>query len=165
MPLSEETQARILGIYSGRVAPSSGIERHFFRVCRGEASPASAEEREWYRYLQDHLTRKSREEAERLDQEVKTRIAEIHDQSTRLVARYSEDLSRLESLVTRQQQKIQELLSENATLRDQLAAYVPAAERKQTSVKGRFTTCPVCGGDGGAAGQCYKCGGTGWLDA
>ncbi|BCO32597.1 hypothetical protein TspCOW1_27000 [Thiohalobacter sp. COW1] len=22
--------------------------------------------------------------------------------------------------------------------------------------------CPVCGGDGGAAGQCYKCGGSGW---
>jgi hypothetical protein len=23
--------------------------------------------------------------------------------------------------------------------------------------------CAVCGGDGGASGQCYKCGGTGWL--
>ncbi len=22
--------------------------------------------------------------------------------------------------------------------------------------------CPVCNGDGGAAGQCYKCGGSGW---
>ena len=22
--------------------------------------------------------------------------------------------------------------------------------------------CPVCAGDGGAAGQCYKCGGSGW---
>lgn len=22
--------------------------------------------------------------------------------------------------------------------------------------------CPVCGGDGGAAGHCYKCGGSGW---
>ena len=27
----------------------------------------------------------------------------------------------------------------------------------------RFYTCPVCGGDGGAAGQCYKCEGTGWI--
>jgi hypothetical protein len=24
------------------------------------------------------------------------------------------------------------------------------------------TICPVCNGDGGAAGQCYKCGGSGW---
>jgi hypothetical protein len=25
------------------------------------------------------------------------------------------------------------------------------------------TICPNCGGDGGAAGQCYKCQGTGWV--
>ena len=29
---------------------------------------------------------------------------------------------------------------------------------------GRYSrsTCPVCGGDGGSGGQCYKCDGTGW---
>ncbi len=27
----------------------------------------------------------------------------------------------------------------------------------------KFDTCPVCGGDGGAAGQCYKCQGVGWI--
>ena len=26
-----------------------------------------------------------------------------------------------------------------------------------------WSTCPVCGGDGGAKGECYKCGGSGWL--
>ena len=32
----------------------------------------------------------------------------------------------------------------------------PASER-------RDEICPVCQGDGGARGECYKCGGSGWV--
>lgn len=38
--------------------------------------------------------------------------------------------------------------------------------RVRVSEIGRWSTdkglCPVCGGDGGATGHCYKCGGCGW---
>ena len=69
-----------------------------------------------------------------------------------------------ESLVERQRKEIQGL-SANANLRDEVSKVPPPKMEPMGPEKSRFNTCPVCGGDGGAAGHCYKCDGTGWVSA
>ena len=47
-PLSDAERNLIIGLGSGQLQPSDGMQRHFVRVCRGDARPATRTEREWY---------------------------------------------------------------------------------------------------------------------
>lgn len=48
MPLSDAERDLIIGLGSGQLQPSDGMQRHFVRVCRGDARPVTPTERQWY---------------------------------------------------------------------------------------------------------------------
>jgi RNA polymerase-binding transcription factor DksA len=72
MPVSSDTQKRILDLAEGHVDPENGMEKHFLRTLKGEARACTPEEKEWVAYYHTQLNapRKKKEtEAKRLAQE------------------------------------------------------------------------------------------------
>ena len=154
MSIPEETRKRIISIYEGIAVPQTGMEKHFARVCRGEAIPVTNEEREWYQFVTDEAAVAAQRESERIDEEVARRVDEATRFNEQRVTHFIE-------VVERQQQLIQTLMKQLEESKRQLRQY----EAKSSLSSGSRGICPVCDGDGGAKGECYTCGGTGWISA
>jgi hypothetical protein len=135
--------------------PESGMEKHFARVCRGEGLPVTPEEREWYEFVTDDAAVAAQRESERINEEVAQRVTAVTRHTT-------ERVTHLDSVVERQQQLIQSLMKQLQEAKSQIKQY--QVKQVMDAGSGRII-CPVCDGDGGAKGECYKCRGTGWADA
>jgi hypothetical protein len=175
MLLAEDLKERLLGLSAGDVMPATGMERHFVKVCRGEANPASPEERAWLRHVQSARMQDAtdgqqaveqglRDEVERLRLLLARRVHDGDDEAARKITRYVAQLENLEAVLGQQQNFIKQLMDENAELRKRLEALNegPLLVSHDDQARG-FFICPACGGDGGAAGQCFKCDGSGWI--
>lgn len=159
MSLDENTKRRICGIRDGTVQPVSGLEKHFRRVCLGEAIPVTSEERAWYAYVTSDGARES-QEARARDELLKKMVAEVNEARLRSQQSYQE-AERLQLIVDRQQRFIHSLQNEIQRLREHESVKPVVVESIEKDDIGNI--CHICNGDGGAKGECYKCGGTGWL--
>lgn len=69
MSLSNEEKQHIQGLAQGKVAPSSGMEKHFVNVLNGKGTACSPVEKEWLEYLESEASMTSEAKTvERLDQ-------------------------------------------------------------------------------------------------
>lgn len=168
MPLDQHIAQRILGIAAGLIAPETGMEKHFRRVCLGEATPLTAEEREWYEFVTRHRAqpkaidgegRHQREHEQKLQQSQQQQEEENCSLRKQIVST-SEEVERLRAQVALLQREILDL-----------RAQVPRAEQSGSpgtvfapppATEESWNICPICHGDGGVRGGCYKCEGTGW---
>ena len=55
MPVSNDTQKRILDLAEGCVDPENGMEKHFLRALKGEVRACTPEEKEWVAYYHTQL--------------------------------------------------------------------------------------------------------------
>ena len=55
MPVSNDTQKRILDLAEGCVDPENGMEKHFLRALKGEVRACTPEEKEWVAYYHAQL--------------------------------------------------------------------------------------------------------------
>ena len=130
------------------------MEKHFARVCRGQAIPVTDEEREWYQFVTNEAAVAAQRESERIDKEVARRVEEETKYNEQRVTHFVE-------VVERQQKLIQALMKQLEEAKRQIRQY----EAKNSLSDGARSICPICDGDGGAKGQCYKCHGSGWISA
>ena len=127
------------------ILPTTEAQRDFLNVCYGARKPISKYEIAWKK-LKDANSRAIEESAARLRNEAKAK-------------RDARERRELERHTEQQQRNREPSLPPPPSYwgsadwaRDQ------HDERPQT-----WNTCPVCGGDGGAKGECFKCSGTGWV--
>ncbi len=162
MNVSNTDRARALAISKGLVEPQNGMERHFLKVCRGQAIPVTAEEREWHRVVTDAFAEEQRRLTEQIESAVQDRLAAETQGSQATAAAQNLHIEHLESIVSQQQELLQSLLKEKEYLKSQIKIYERETAKLNSPQK---SICTNCGGDGGAKGECYKCDGTGWIDA
>jgi uncharacterized protein YifE (UPF0438 family) len=175
-----------------KIRPYSDGQRHFLRVCNRAADPITEEERVWLkmRRLQDEARQaaKAREDEARAAQiqELDRAREELAQQNAEIAAEQKAAADRLRQLIAPIEAQLQRAAEgvledwwgkEGSKLpADDLesicgpdsAASMPLKlyiRRKlaERPAKRQDVVCPVCGGDGGAKGECFKCDGTGWL--
>jgi uncharacterized protein YifE (UPF0438 family) len=119
-------------------------KERFWAVCRGRSEPRTDREILWLRYR------------------AASNLAHVLDSVKRYSAGLQEKLDGLQAELEERDSRIKRLSSAIASLEEKLAVYEPpkTLERPATTVR---EICPNCCGDGGAAGHCYKCEGSGWV--
>lgn len=142
--LTEARKDRIVALATGTVRPRSEREKHFLQLCKGKADRIAGEESAWLAYLIRQaatFARMAESNAEHV-RELRTKLVEEQQRGERMQA----GMAAL-------QKQIQWARGGGLPTRQP----APVVRRPQTGI------CPVCNGDGGAKGECYKCGGTGWI--
>jgi hypothetical protein len=152
--LSEREILEINQLASGIRSPKNGMEKHFLRVIAGEAIPCSSKEENWLRYW------------------VESKNLDINNEGDeRFLAKdkiefLENKVLQLEKIISQKDQIIIQLKKEVTQL-TQLAENShkdTKDKKKQETNIASFSICKICDGDGGAKGECYKCGGTGWVN-
>jgi uncharacterized protein YifE (UPF0438 family) len=145
-----------LALENGSSTPKTEKQVAFIAVCKGEKDPETEFEFLWLRY--------------RATYEADSTISRLTEELGRS-QNHAEGLRRsLWEQIERSKAEVERLNSTVSQLQSKLTSYekrlgISTAETAQTSTKewNSREICPNCGGDGGAAGQCYKCDGTGWI--
>lgn len=152
--LSEEEILEINQLANGIRSPKNGMEKHFLRVIAGEAIPCSSKEEKWFRYWAESKNLDTKNEGN--DRFLVKDKAEFLENK----------ILQLEKIISQKDQIISQLKKEVAQLK-QLAENNhknTKDPKKQETKIASFSICKICDGDGGAKGECYKCGGTGWVN-
>jgi uncharacterized protein YifE (UPF0438 family) len=125
------------------ILPSTEAQRDFLEVCYGARKPISEHEIAWKK-LKDANVRAIEKSAARLRSEAKAKRD----------AREQREMDRR----AEQQVDVQPSPAEASYWGS--PAWVQDTESESPKT---WNSCPICGGDGGAKGECFKCSGTGWI--
>lgn len=123
--------------------PSTEAQRHFLSVCYGQEKPVTEFEVAW-RKLKDALAVAAEKSAKCLSIDARGKRAAREKRAAR---------RRLE-----QERNLRNANPQSPHPPD--LTWIPLPERERPN---SWNTCPICGGDGGAKGECFKCSGTGWI--
>ena len=140
---------------TGETAPSNEKQLHFVDVCRGASEPETNFEIIWLRY------RELLENEKRIS-ELEGRISYLESETKKSRKLFFEEHEKYKMYLKEKEDVIKKLEKIIKIYEIKLGLNEkPKSEDIPDS--GSRTICPNCGGDGGAAGQCYKCDGTGWV--
>ncbi len=139
----------------GYALPNTERQEHFVSVCLGITEPNTNFEFLWLRY--------------RALIETEKRIAKFEDllfsaknEANGLRKSLFEQIEKSKSESQSQEALIKKLQNTLTSFERKLGLIDPPGPAV-TPETGTREICPNCSGDGGAAGQCYKCGGSGWV--
>ena len=139
----------------GYVAPNTERQEHFVSVCRGINEPETDFEFLWLRY------RSTIETENRID-ELEDLLSFSKREANVLRKSLFEQIEKSKSASQNQEALIKKLQNTLTSYERKLGLIEPP-KPVVTPETGTREICPNCGGDGGAAGQCYKCDGSGWI--
>ena len=139
----------------GSTLPKSDRQEHFISVCRGLIDPETNFELLWLRYqLIIRADLRAVELENLLDVEqnqlkwLRKSLFEEVEKSKKELGRQAELIKKLQITLTEYERK----LGLSSLQEPDIAENIKTRK-----------ICPNCCGDGGAAGQCYKCDGSGWV--
>ncbi len=137
----------------GYAEPTTEKQKHFVKAVNGEVEAAEEWESLWLKYIK--FQEKERHYGQLISDVKHLEQAKAGQQMT----------------ISKLYQTIENLKNENEyqkglikKLQDVLPNYDKPTKNIEIKNTGK-SICSVCGGDGGAARQCYKCDGTGWVNA
>ena len=157
------------------ILPENNEQKHFVLVCQGKATPENKHEYIWKKWIG------ARDQANAPLQTLSTHQSIAPSVSSRfhLPPPYAGPISPYYAPPKRPPSKIkipENLLDHvqpnslikrhSAVNKAPITSAISEESNKETSSTDESysrSICPVCGGDGGGGGRCYKCDGTGWV--
>ena len=132
-------------IEKNTITPFTKAQKDFQLVCSKGLKPRTEFEIVWLKFKKAIFEDQMKSRDENL---INFRELEKKSKNTKLILEVQH----------RQKQLTQERL-------EQLNEYITTnwIDKSNTYKPKSYTTCPVCSGDGGVNGGCFKCDGTGWV--
>ena len=139
----------------GLVLPDSDRQDHFASVCKGLVEPETGFELLWLRY-------RLIVQADLRVVELENLLDEERSQAKWLRKSLFDEVEKGKIEAGRQAELIKKLQVKLIGYERKLGLS-PLREPEIPDTSKARKICPNCGGDGGAAGQCYRCDGSGWI--
>ncbi len=168
MALSEDVRHRVIGLCTGTIEPVTELEHELCNAYKQRVPPCNSIVQQWYEFVMQCRAAAATLVGDSTYEHENSQYAhsafreslELREARGDLLLLRGENL-RLREIIVRQRDEIGSLLRRIKELEPpQPIAPIFAATKGDDSVG---EICPICHGDGGAKGECYKCGGTGWL--
>ena len=139
----------------GYTNPNTERQEHFVSVCRGVNEPKTDFEFLWLRY-------RAAIETENRIARLEGLLSSAKHEANGLRKSLFEQIEKSKSESQNQEALIKKLQNTLTSYERKLGLIEPP-KPAVTAETGTREICPNCCGDGGASGQCYKCGGSGWV--
>ncbi len=136
----------------GYTPPNTERQEHFVAVCRGINEPETDFEFLWLRYRAAIDTENRIVELEGLLSSAKGEANVLRKSLFEQIEKSKSEIMNRDALIKKLQNKLTSYERERGLIQPPV---IPETGTREI--------CPNCCGDGGASGQCYKCGGSGWV--